>query len=383
MQIHFLTFATCNSTFRVIRSVATIDRPSVSRHDTPMSTHRSTPLLLAFALLSLLASSPGTRAEWVNVTGNLAGLSSECGNLCLLSVVPEQDRIIAGIAKRGLWQSTNGGALWIALGEGAQSDVIVNRPSRILYDPRDPQIFWESGIYNSFGIYQTKDGGQTFRHLGTARHNDFVSVDFNDPQRKTLLAGGHEQSRSVWKSTDAGNTWTNIGTALPEGSKFSSNPLLLDASTYLVNASGWGKGTGGVYRTSNSGASWTQVSALEANGAPLLAADGSIYWLLMYDRGLIRSTDQGLTWKQVCGSGILKGSSIIELPDQKLAGISGKNVKISSDNGVTWTPVGSPLPVPPAGLVYTPVRHSFFIWHWDCGNQVLTNAIWCEDYPLK
>ena len=338
-------------------------------------------VLRLFAAASFLALP--LRAQWVNVTGNLAGMPSECGNLCLLSVVPGQDRIIAGIAKRGLWQTSDGGANWTQLGQGAGSDPIVNRPSRILYDPTDPKIFWESGIYNSFGIYETIDGGQGFKHLGRAKHNDYVSVDFSDPRRRTLLAGGHEQSRTVWKSLDGGETWTNIGSTLPQGTKFSSNPLLIDATTYLVNASGWGKGTGGVYRTTNAGATWTQASALEANGAPLVASDGSIYWHLMFDRGVIRSTDRGQTWTQVCGSGMLKGSSLIELPGGQLAGIAGKSVKVSADHGATWKPATDPTPVQPAGVIYAPAQHAFFIWNWDCGNIVLTNAIWRHEYHIE
>src|ERR1051325_2476124 len=284
-----------------------------------MSTHARFVHVLtaAAALFSIAFPVP---AQWINVTANLADMPSECGNLCLLSVVPDQDRIIAGIAKRGLWQTTDGGASWSPLGQGAGSDAIVNRPSRILYDPANAELFWESGIYNSSGVYHTTNGGRTFQHLGNARHNDYVSVDFSDPQRRTLLAGGHEQARTIWKSVDAGQSWTNIGTTLPEGTKFSSNPLLLDAASYLVNASGWGKGTGGVFRTTDAGASWVQASTLEANGAPLSASDGSIYWLLMYDRGLIRSTNQGQSWTQVCGAGVIKGSKIIELPDSRLAG---------------------------------------------------------------
>jgi len=324
-----------------------------------------------------------TSAQWVNVTGNLAEMPSECGNLCLLSVVPGQDKVIAGIAKRGLWQTTDGGTTWTPLGQGAGSDVIVNRPSRILYDPMNPGIFWESGIYNSFGIYQTTNGGQTFQHLGGAKHNDFVSVDFSDPQRRTLLGGGHEQSRTVWKSVDRGQTWTSVGSMLPEGTKFSSNPLLIDASTYLVNASGWGKGTGGVYRTTDDGVSWKQVSALEANGAPLAMSDGSIYWMLMFDRGMIRSTNRGQTWTQVCGPGTVKGEKIIALPDGKLAAVANKGIKVSSDNGSTWTSVAEPTPVQPSGVVYAPTRQAFFIWHWDCGNKVLTNAIWRHDYRIE
>ena len=321
-------------------------------------------------------------AEWVDVTGNLAGMPSECGNLCLLSAVPGQDRIIAGIAKRGLWQTTDGGATWQPLGQGAGSDVIVNRPSRILYDPANVDVFWESGIYNSSGVYQTTNGGQTFQHLGSVRHDDDVNVDFSDAQRRTLLAGGHEQSRTVWKSVNGGLTWTNVGSALPEGTKFSSNPLLIDASTYLVNASGWGKGTGGVYRTMDGGMTWSQVSTLEANGAALSASDGSIYWPLMYDRGVIRSTDQGRTWTQVCGGGTIKGSHLIELPDHKLAAIGGKGIKVSADHGATWTPVLVPLPIQPSGLIYAPLRQAFFVWQWDCGDKVLTNAVYRHDYRI-
>ncbi|MBI5383160.1 MAG: hypothetical protein HZA90_00580 [Verrucomicrobia bacterium] len=337
-------------------------------------------LLVSAILLGFCLS---LSAQWVNVTGNLAGLPSECGNLCLLSVVPRQDKIIAGIAQRGLWQTTDGGLTWTPLGQGAGSDAIVNRPSRILYDPAHADVFWESGIYNSSGVYQTTNGGQTFRHLGHIRHNDYVSVEFADPRRRTLLAGGHEQSRTVWKSVDDGANWTNIGATLPEGTKFSSNPLLIDTSTYLVNASGWGKGTGGVYRTADGGATWSQATPLEANGAPLSASDGSIYWMLMYDRGVIRSTNQGQTWIQMCGPGAIKGSMIIELPDGRLAAVAGKGIKVSSDHGANWTPVLEPAPVQPSGLIYAPARQALYVWHWDCGNQVLTNAVWRHDYAIE
>ena len=337
--------------------------------------------LLAAGILFCVV--PPLPAQWVNVTGNLADMPSECGNLCLLSVVPGQDRIIAGVAQRGLWQTTDGGVHWTALGQGDGADAIVNRPSRLLYDPKDAGIFWESGIYNSSGVYHTTNGGQTFQHLGSVKHNDDVNVDFADPRRRLLLAGGHEQSRTVWKSVDAGQTWTNIGATLPEGSKFSSNPLLLDATTYLVNASGWGKGTGGVYRTTDGGTSWTGVSTLEANGAPLVASDGSIYWLLMYDRGVIRSTNRGETWTQACGSGPLKGSKLIELPDGRLAGVANKSIKVSTDHGATWAAVLDATPVQPAGVIYAPARQAFFIWNWDCGNKVLTNAVWRQDYRIE
>ena len=42
----------------------------------------------------------------------------------------------------------------------------------------------------------------TFTQLGTVTHNDLISVDFSDPDRKTILAGTHEQKRKLFLSTD-------------------------------------------------------------------------------------------------------------------------------------------------------------------------------------
>ena len=103
----------------------------------------------------------------------------------------------------------------------------------------------------------------------------------------------------------------------------------------------------------------------------------------MSDRGVIRSTDQGRTWSQVCGPGTLKGSHLIELPDGRLAGVFGKGVKVSADHGATWTAVLDPTPFQPAGVVYAPARQAFFVWQWDCGNIVLTNAILRQDFRVE
>src|SRR2546429_410806 len=79
---------------------------------------------------------------------------------------------------------------------------------------------------------------------------DGVDVDFGDPERKTLLLGLHEQSQSVQLSTDGGQSWKKIGDKLPADSNHSSDPVLIDSKTFLVNTAGWKqKATLGIYRT--------------------------------------------------------------------------------------------------------------------------------------
>jgi hypothetical protein len=309
-------------------------------------------------------------ATWVNVTGNLANMASECGNLTMLSAVPGNDTVIAGVALKGLWASS-AGTSWAHLGSGAGSDTITNRPSWVVYDPVQAGVFWESGIYNGGGVFKTTDNGATFQRLGSISHNDYVSVDFGDPNRQTLLAGGHEQSQTVYRSTDGGKTWTNIGVTIPANTKFSTNPLIIDAQTYVVNLSGYGSASAGILRTTDAGASWQQVSALEPVGPPLVTANGTIYW--SHWNGLLKSTDSGLTWGQV-GSN-LQPVRPVELPDGRLLSVGATSLMISADAGSTWTPYDAALPFNPAGVIYSPGRKAVFVWHWDCGGVVLPDAI--------
>lgn len=311
-------------------------------------------------------------AQWINATGSLAGLASECGNLTIVSAKPCSTAVIAGVAKAGLFATDDGGQSWAPLGTGPGSAVITNRPAAIVYDPEHPEVFWEAGIYNDGGVYRTDDGGLTFTRLGDFGHNDLVSVDFGDPERNTLLAGGHEQKQRLMLSTDGGAAWVDVGPNLPAGSHFSSAPLVLDAETFLLGACGWGDGTCGLFRSSDAGASWAMVSDLPAVGEPRWASDGSIYWSLVWSGGVARSTDRGETWTKTAEG--LAGTPV-ELADGRLLMLGGDHVVVSADFGGTWTPIGDPLPFMAAGLAFSAQTKTLYVWHNDCGEVVLPDAI--------
>lgn len=305
--------------------------------------------------------------SWVNVTANLANISSECGNMAYVSAKPDEDQLIAGIALKGLWSSRDNGASWQSLGAGAGSATITNVTSSIVYDPNPSNTmrYWESGIYNGGGVYGTLDDGVTFTQLGSAYHIDQVSIDFSDPARQTLLAGGHESARTVYLSKDGGATWVSIGAGLP-ASAFCVRPLVIDPQTYLVGCYG---GSTGIYRTTDSGSTWVQLTSSGGTAAPLVAAsDGSIYWASANGGGLTRSTDQGAHWTDVAGSAVVASVHPIELPDGRVATLGAQYVLVSSDHGASWTPASSALPYSDAiGVTYSAQRKAFFIWHATCG----------------
>src|SRR5262245_20230973 len=82
--------------------------------------------LAAVALTSTVGYATGGGGDtvgesWVPAVGNLEGLESECGNLSELSIRPDRDEIIVGVALAGLWASVDGGATWDPLGQGEGS----------------------------------------------------------------------------------------------------------------------------------------------------------------------------------------------------------------------------------------------------------------------
>jgi photosystem II stability/assembly factor-like uncharacterized protein len=94
---------------------------------------RSAALGLMVGGLLLAGTSWALAGDWVQATGNLANLASECANLCGIFPVPNSDKVIAGVAGARLWVTTNGGAMWTKMGGLAAH--IRNRPQQILFDP--------------------------------------------------------------------------------------------------------------------------------------------------------------------------------------------------------------------------------------------------------
>ncbi|RYZ09758.1 MAG: hypothetical protein EOO73_02435 [Myxococcales bacterium] len=339
-------------------------------------------------------STPAPDTKWLNVTSNLPELAGQAagaegpGDLTFLSVQPGTSRVIAGIGDAGLFATTDSGKTWSKLGSGSGSAPLRHRPSSIVYDPEDATRFWESGIYGD-GIFRTVDDGVTFERLGDISHNDAVSVDFTDPARQLLVAGPHEATQKLFKSTNGGTSWEDIGAKLPAGSSFSTLPFILDTANWLVG-SAQGPGTWGVFRTADGGQSFASVSEEGPVGWPLRTTDGALYWVLAGDKGLIASTDEGMTWtKSAAGPVQTFSGGPCETPNGSILALGSTHVLASSDQGKTWQEVGEPLPFPGGncktyGFAYAASTKTLFINHNDCSGKLTTDAVWSSglDYEL-
>lgn len=315
---------------------------------------------------------PVTEAEWTNVTANLAGMESDCGNLGLVASPRGADYVIAAVALRGLWALDEPGADWYPLGTASGSDVIQNRPANILFDPDDPNVFWEVGNYNSDGAFRTVDAGETFTVLGDAIHLDAIGVDMSDPDRQTLLASIHEQRR-VQLSLDGGMTWETLEDTLPSTIGASNVPFVVDQSTFLLGS--WLTEEPGIYRSTDQGATWELVyeGHVMELALPFAMADGSILWPLHNELGIIRSTDGGTTWEPWSFAPLVV--PIVDMGDGRLASATSYQVMISENDGVDWAGVGPGVPFRPWGLAYAAGQRTFYISQWDCETVVLDDAV--------
>jgi hypothetical protein len=333
------------------------------------------------------AVAPVPPADWVNVTHNLAGMASECGNAAAIFASPWRDMLVTGVARHGLYASSDGAATWVPIGAGGGS-AIRNRMTVILFDPVNQDTFWESGIYGwepvwSEGVFITKDNGNTFHGFAAMgpkmqSSNDSIGVDFTDPARKTMLSGGHEQGvaggEGLFLCKDGSGTFAEIMPKLPAGLGFCTATLVLDSMTMLVGCANSYKGeTPGIVRSTDAGATWKIVSTQGGSGQPLLSTDGTIFWA-QAGGGMLKSTDQGQTFMMVADKSKTGGIPPFELPDGRIASVGGNAVVVSADKGVTWKAATKAIPFQPNGLSYSAFRRAFYASHFDCSNNVPADA---------
>lgn len=326
--------------------------------------------------------------KWTDVTGNLADSVADdtnpCGRFAFLARRPSDGALVAGVDKTGLWLSKDDG-VWEHL-DGSEN--MSGRPSSIVFDPANPDGAWISTIYDTDGAaYETTDGA-TFSSLGNVHHVEALSVDLKDPERKTVIAGGHEQARHVFRRNQKVADWDSIGDALPEEAKNSSYPLVIDPATYLIGCSGWGGTVSGIYRTTDGGTSWALAVDAGGTGPPIIASTGAIYWSSDEEDGLVKSVDGGENWTKIVDKrGTLASVPPVELPDGRLLSLSSayspQHAVMSADDGATWKAVSSNVPFHAYGIAYDENRKAIFAWHSQCDGGTAPVAVIRYDFDYE
>ncbi len=266
-------------------------------------------------------------ATWENVTDEALGV----GSVGAVAVAPSDVNVVyvgtgSGCPRGnisigdGMYRSTDAGRTWTHLGLERAGLI-----PRVVVSPKDPDTLWVAVLGQIFGpsvergVYRSTDGGATFEPvLQVSERTGAVdlAIDPTNPrilyaamwtaERKpwTLIDGGEESG--LYKSTDGGDSWTQLTAGLPDGAVgrigVSVSAAAPDRVFALVTAT---EGRGGLFRSDDAGESFRRVSddgELQTRGwyyshVHASPTDPNVVWVS--NAGFFKSIDGGENFTRV------------------------------------------------------------------------------------
>jgi hypothetical protein len=241
------------------------------------------------------------------------------GAIEAVAVYPNNPRVLlAGAAGGGIWRSTDSGAHWTAETDQFASLAITDIAySRLNYNvvyastgnvsasyPGDPTLF----STQASGVLKSTDGGVTWAQLGAptnsagqpVRLTRVVPTQSGDPITgdKILLAAAMDGG-GIYRSTDGGMNWTSVLDGDPAGNtpKFFNfanfgadlvgDPDVLGRFFAAIPGSNdpTNPGGGGIYRSDDYGATWTNIAPASSDIAGDVQRSGRVLLALSRQSG--------------------------------------------------------------------------------------------------
>ncbi|WP_298878840.1 glycosyl hydrolase [uncultured Polaribacter sp.] len=221
-------------------------------------------------------------STWQNISDGFFG-----GSVGAVAVAESDNNVIyVGMGEKtvrgnvssgdGIWKSENAGKTWKHIGLKNSRHI-----SRMRIHPKNSDIVFAAVMGDLYkptqerGVYKTTDGGETWKRVLFSDENsgavDLI-IDPNNPRilyattwdvRRTpysLSSGG--KGSAIFKSTDSGETWTNISTnkGLPKGiwgiSGVTVSPVNSDIVWALIENK-----KGGIYKSTDAGKTWSLINS--------------------------------------------------------------------------------------------------------------------------
>lgn len=154
--------------------------------------------------------------------------------------------------------------------------------------------------YAGIGVLKSTDQGKTWENMGLTDSHHISNILINPNNSSEIVVGvvGHlyskNEERGVYKTIDGGHTWTqslfvNDQSGIIELEVSSSNFNLMYASSWDKDRKAWnfrGSGDGsGIYKSTDAGSTWTKVSG-DGSGLPSGEGVGRI-GLAIYDDNVV------------------------------------------------------------------------------------------------
>jgi photosystem II stability/assembly factor-like uncharacterized protein len=203
------------------------------------------------------------------------------GGLCLHSIVPwpgDADRLTLALSAVGIWLTEDGGRTWSHGNKGirprylpddAPADTLALCVHHVERAPRRPERLF---LQFHGGVYRSDDAGESWTYIADGLPSDFgfpLAVDPADPDSAFVIPLVADMDRvtpegrvRVYETRDAGETWTPRGDGLPaEHAYLTVLRLAFDrAGEGDALQLYFGATSGDVFGTGDAGATWSEVA---------------------------------------------------------------------------------------------------------------------------
>jgi photosystem II stability/assembly factor-like uncharacterized protein len=246
-------------------------------------------LLLATAAPAWAADEAALQAlSWRSVGPSRGGRS------VAVAGVPGQPMIYYfGGTGGGVWKTTDGGISWRNVTDGW---IGTGSVGAVEVAPSDPNVVYvgmgescvRGNVSHGDGVYRSTDAGKTWTHVGLEDTQQIgrVRVHPKDPDTAWVAALGHtfgaNAERGVFRTRDGGKTWSKVlfiddKTGVVDLVLEPGNPRVLYATSWQVRRLPWGFDSGGpgsaIYKSTDGGDTWKK---LKADGLPSKGVWGRI-----------------------------------------------------------------------------------------------------------
>lgn len=217
--------------------------------------------------------------KWRSIGPNRGGRA-----IAVAGVPDDPTTYYFGAVAGGVWKTTDAGNTWQPIFDSQPIGGI----GAIAVAPSDPNVIYvgtgeacyRGNITHGNGVYKSTDAGKTWTHIGLddTRHIGQVLVHPKNPELVYIAAMGHafgpNEERGVFRSQDGGKNWEKIlyvdeKSGAIDISFVPSNPRILFAGFWQVHRKTWTLESGGpgsgLYRSLDGGDTWKK---LEGNGLP-------------------------------------------------------------------------------------------------------------------